>query len=74
MEEKYFKKVIGNQIREIRLNKNLSQEDFAEKVGIHRTYLGVIERGEKNISTYKLYKILKVLDIDLENFFKKVNL
>ena len=37
----------GNKIREERLKKSLSQEAFADKVGVHRTYIGMIERAEK---------------------------
>ena len=42
--------LIGLKIKEIRNSLNLSQEDFAEKVGLHRTYIGQVERAEKNIT------------------------
>lgn len=40
----------GNKVRQERLKQNLSQEDLAEKANVHRTYIGMIERYEKNIT------------------------
>lgn len=47
----------GNNVREERLNRGLSQEKFAEKAGVHRTYVGMIERAEKNITLENIEKI-----------------
>ena len=41
---------IGNRVRQRRLELGLSQEGLSEKVGLHRTYIGMIERAEKNIT------------------------
>lgn len=60
---------IGKKIKENRLQKNLSQEKFAELTGLHRTYIGMIERAEKNITVSTLEKITKVLDIKLKDLF-----
>ena len=46
-----------------------SQEEFAWKLGIHRTYLGQIERAEKNISIKNIEKICKALDIEPKELF-----
>ena len=53
----------GNKVREERLKRNLSQEKLAEIIGIHRTYIGMIERAEKNITLSNIEKISKALDL-----------
>lgn len=56
---------IGNKIREIRQSKGLSQEQLAEIAEVHRTYVGMIERAEKNITLVSLEKIAKALGIEI---------
>lgn len=60
----------GQKIRQERLKKNLSQEKFAVRVGVHRTYIGMIERGEKNITLMNIEKIANALGIPLGNLMK----
>ena len=55
----------GNKIREERLKRGYSQETFAELVGVHRTYIGMIERAEKNITLKNIEKISKALNISI---------
>lgn len=55
----------GKRVREERLILKLSQEEFAEKVGVHRTYIGMIERAEKNITLENIEKIAKALKLSL---------
>ena len=55
----------GERVREERLKQGLSQETFAEKAGVHRTYIGMIERAEKNITLINIEKIAKALEIPL---------
>lgn len=55
----------GKRVREIRVLKKLSQEELAEKAGVHRTYIGMIERGEKNITLENIEKIATALEISL---------
>ncbi len=62
-------KAFGNQIRIERNRLGLSQEDFASLVGIHRTYIGVVERGEKNITLKNIQKIATALDIQISQLF-----
>lgn len=61
---KKFLKNIGKTIKDLRKEKNLSQEKLAEKVEISRNYMGMIERAEVNIPILTLYKIAKILEIE----------
>jgi len=70
-EEKNFLEQIGNRIRELRIKADLSQEKLAFACNLDRTYIGSVERGERNISALNLRKIAKALKInpsDLLNF------
>lgn len=58
-------KKFGNKVRELRIAKGLSQEILAQKSGLHRTYIGGIERGERNISLINIEKIANVFDISM---------
>ena len=58
---------IGNRIREIRQSKGLSQEQLAEIAEVHRTYIGMIERAEKNITLVSLEKIVKALGLEIKD-------
>lgn len=60
----------GHKIRKERLKKNLSQEKLAEIAGVHRTYIGMIERAEKNITLTNIEKIAKALKLDISKLFK----
>ena len=65
---------IGQKIKEIRNNKNLSQEKLANIADIDRTYLPDIEKGNRKISIQILNKITNALEIRLYDFFKDINL
>lgn len=56
----------GERVRAERKKQGLSQEGLAEKAGVHRTYIGMIERGEKNITLLNIEKIAKALEIPLD--------
>lgn len=56
----------GKKVREERLKLGLSQEALAEKAGVHRTYIGMIERAEKNITLENIEKIAKALGVPIE--------
>jgi transcriptional regulator with XRE-family HTH domain len=60
----------GNKVREERLKQNLSQEKLAAKAGVHRTYIGMIERAEKNITLENIEKIAYALGLNLYDLFK----
>lgn len=60
----------GEKVREERHKLGLSQEELASRAGVHRTYIGMIERAEKNITLENIEKVAKALKITLSNFFK----
>ena len=55
----------GQNVQRTRKNCNLSQEELAEKAGLHRTYIGMIERAEKNITLCNIEKIAQALNVDI---------
>lgn len=59
----------GDKVREERTKQNMSQEKLAEKAGVHRTYIGMIERGEKNITLENIEKVCKALRLKLKDLF-----
>ena len=64
-----IKDIVGKRIKELRLNKNLTQEKFAELCELDRTYITSLENGKRNISIINLEKICNALDISLKDFF-----
>lgn len=63
--EKVFLEKIGNRIKELRLKSELSQEKLSFACELDRTYIGSVERGERNISLINLNKIATALNITL---------
>jgi len=61
----------GERIREERLKRNLSQEELAARAGVHRTYIGMIERAEKNITLENIEKLAKALGVPIEELLKQ---
>jgi transcriptional regulator with XRE-family HTH domain len=55
--------LLGTKIRDARLALGMSQEKLAEIADVHRTYIGMVERAEKNITILSLYKIAKALNV-----------
>ena len=68
--ERIFLKLLGNRIRLLRKKTGLSQEAFADAVMLDRTYIGSIERGERNLAAINLKKLSEGLDIPLNQLFK----
>lgn len=62
-EEKNYLAQLGNQIRVLRVDSNLSQEKLAFTCDLDRSYIGSVERGERNISVINLCKIAKALNL-----------
>ena len=65
-------KILGQRIRNYRTAKGLSQERLAELSGCHPTYIGQIERGEKNATIESIEKISTALQISLSQLFEKL--
>ena len=59
----------GKRVRELRIKNNWSQEELAYKSGFHRTYIGMIERGERNISLKNIYRLADTFSIDVKELF-----
>lgn len=68
MNTKILKK-FGQQVKNLRKENGFSQEEFAEKLNIHRTYISFIERGEKNPSLLMIFKTSRALKIKLPDLF-----
>lgn len=65
-----IKQKFGDRVRMFRKQKNLSQEKFALKIDMDRTYLASVESGKRNVSLENIYKIANGFDITLEELFK----
>lgn len=59
----------GLHLREIRISKSMSQEQLAEKAQVHRTYIGMLERGEKNATITTLFRLSNALCIPTYKLF-----
>jgi len=67
--DKKLLKLFGQRIRQIRMLKKLSQEQLALMADLHRTYIGMIERGEKNITLLNIEKLSNALAIEMKELF-----
>ncbi|OGG30276.1 transcriptional regulator [Candidatus Gottesmanbacteria bacterium RIFCSPLOWO2_01_FULL_46_21] len=61
----------GQRVREERVKQKLSQEEFADIAGVHRTYVGMIERAEKNITLANIHKIAKALKLPINKLLEE---
>ena len=59
----------GHKVQKIRKEQGLSQEELAHKSGLHRTYVGMIERAEKNLTLVNIEKIANALNVDIKKLF-----
>lgn len=67
-----IEKAFGNRIRELRQKTGLSQEKFALKISMDRTYYASVENGKRNVSIRNIQKIANGLDISLSELFKNI--
>lgn len=66
--------VFGHAVRRLRCKRDLSQEDLAHEAGVHRTYMGSVERGERNLSLTNLLRIASALGISGSELLAEANL
>lgn len=64
------RKVFAKRLRQIRQLRGLSQEALAEISGLHRTYVGSVERGERNVSIDNMERLAKALEVDIAELLK----
>jgi transcriptional regulator with XRE-family HTH domain len=62
-------RLFGERLRQIRTERNLSQERLAELAGLDRNYIGQIERAERNVALVNIIRIAKALEIEPESLF-----
>jgi transcriptional regulator with XRE-family HTH domain len=67
--EAEIKQAFGARMRQLRKAKGLSQEALAFNCGLDRSYLGAIERGEKNVSLINIHRIASALGVEVGNLF-----
>ena len=64
MEVGELQRRVGQNLRSYRRERGLSQEAFADEIGVHRTYMGGLERGERNITLKSLERIAERIEVD----------
>lgn len=72
MENMTIKNKFGIIVKKKRLELDLSQEKFAERIGLHRTYISEIEAGTRNIALINIEKIAKGLNMKISDIFKEM--
>lgn len=63
-------KNFGSRIQELRKKNNLTQSELAEKIGLSTNFIEMVERGERNTSVDKIFKLAKAFNISLAQFFE----
>ena len=64
MARTHLNEVLGRNLRDRRIAKNWSQEELADRCGLHRTYVGSVERGERNVTLETIERIATAIGID----------
>jgi transcriptional regulator with XRE-family HTH domain len=72
MSQRFLRK-LGENVKRLRLAKGFSQEKLAELTGLHRTYIGGVERGERNISLLNLARLAKALGVSLSDLMDGID-
>ena len=69
MHENDIRHRFGARVRQLRTERGLSQEAFADRAGLHRTYIGSVERGEQNLSLQNIERLAATLGLSLAELF-----
>lgn len=59
-----LQRIVGRNIRRLRRERGLSQEELADEIGVHRTFMGGVERGERNLTLQTLERLAERLGVD----------
>ena len=65
-----LQKTVGRSLRAYRMERGLSQEAFAEVLGVHRTYMGGVERGERNLTLKSVERMAEKLEMEVLELMK----
>ncbi|RUO49989.1 XRE family transcriptional regulator [Pseudidiomarina donghaiensis] len=65
--------IFAQNVKSYRLQQGLSQEQLAERAGVHRTYIGMLEREEKNVTIYNIERIAIALGLEAYQLLKSKN-
>lgn len=71
LDEQHFLRDLGDRIRDIRQAQGLTQADLGKRCGLHRTFVGSVERGERNLSILNLRLIARKLQVKIEDLVTK---
>ena len=63
-------RIFGLRVRELRKKSKLTQSELAEKIGLSTNFIGMVERGERNTSVDKIFKLSRAFNLSLAEFFK----
>lgn len=66
-----LQKAVGRNLRDYRLERGLSQEAFAEVLGVHRTYMGGVERGERNLTLKSVERMAERLGVEVRELLQR---
>lgn len=72
-----YQKILGENIRSLRLERQITQEQLAELCNLHRTYIGAMERGDRNVSLNNIVKVAQALNVppsELLKFERKIQI
>ena len=72
MQKSPILELFGQNVRKLRVEGGLSQEQLADKAGLHRTYIGMIERAEKNITLLNMEKLSIALSSTISELLKSI--
>jgi transcriptional regulator with XRE-family HTH domain len=65
------RRIFAQKLRQIRQIRGLSQEELADMAGLHRTYVGSVERSERNVSIDNMERLAKALEVDITELLRK---